>query len=82
MGSFTDYPGTYSYFTSLRNNPIPAIKTGKKEILNIVEDNLKSTYQENTYSLEKLNKYQKFYHSSIKLFYLTFHFLVQMNIKT
>lgn len=33
------------------------IKTGKKEILNIVEDNLKSTYQETTYSLEKLNKY-------------------------
>lgn len=33
------------------------IKTGKKEILNILEDELKSTYQENTYSLEKLNQY-------------------------
>lgn len=33
------------------------IKTGKKEILNSLEDELKSTYQENTYSLEKLNQY-------------------------
>lgn len=33
------------------------IKTGKKEILNILEDELKSSYKENTYSLEKLNKY-------------------------
>ena len=35
-------------------NTYNLIKTGKKEILNIVEDNLKSTYQENTYSLRKL----------------------------
>ncbi len=33
------------------------IKTGKKEILNILEDELKSSYKENTYSLEKLNQY-------------------------
>lgn len=33
------------------------IKSGKKEILNNLEEDLKSTYQETTYSLEKLNQY-------------------------
>lgn len=36
---------------------VKLIKSGKKELLNILEEDLKSNYQENTYSLEKLNQY-------------------------
>lgn len=42
------------------------IKTGKTEMLNILEEELKSTYQENTYSLEKLNLYCEEWKESYK----------------
>ena len=41
----------------INKNIYNLIKSGKKEILNILKSELKNSYQEDTYSLEKLNEY-------------------------
>lgn len=41
----------------ISKNTYNLIKSGKKEILNILKSELKNSYQEDTYSLEKLNEY-------------------------